>query len=85
MRKVEIESVGDLEALPEDEWVEVPEGLHAKFVYSIDRENNKLTIVLPEEIAKRIGNRLFASFDEGKIVISEIKEWWEWIENSGNF
>jgi len=74
MRKVEIESVGDLEALPEDEWVEVPEGLHAKFVYSIDRENNKLTIVLPEEIAKRIGNRLFASFDEGKIVISEIKE-----------
>ena len=74
MRKVEIESVEDLEALPEDEWVEVPEGLHAKFVYSIDRENNKLTIVLPEEIAKRIGNRLFASFDEGKIVISEIKE-----------
>ena len=74
MRKVEIESMEDLEALPEDEWVEVPEGLHAKFVYSIDRENNKLTIVLPEEIAKRIGNRLFASFDEGKIVISEIKE-----------
>ncbi|RJS69923.1 hypothetical protein CW714_07955 [Methanophagales archaeon] len=74
MRKVKIESVEDLEALPEDEWVEVPEGLHAKFVYSIDRENNKLTIVLPEEIAKRIGNRLFASFDEGKIVISEIKE-----------
>ena len=74
MRKVEIESVEDLEALPEDEWVEVPEGLHAKFVYSIDRENNKLTIVLPEEMAKRIGNRLFASFDEGKIVITEIKE-----------
>jgi len=74
MRKVEIESVEDLEALPEDEWVEVPEGLHAKFVYSIDRENNKLTIVLPEEIAKRIGNRLFASFDEGKMVVSEIKE-----------
>ena len=74
MRKVKIESVEDLEALPEDEWVEVPEGLHAKFVYSIDRENNKLTIVLPEEIAKRIGNRLFATFDEGKIVISEIKE-----------
>ena len=74
MRKVKIESVEDLEALPEDEWVEVPEGLHAKFVYSIDRENNKLTIVLPEEIAKRIGNRLFAPSDEGKIVISEIKE-----------
>ena len=74
MRKVEIESVEDLEALPEDEWVEVPEGLHAKFVESIDRENNKLTIVLPEEVAKRIENRLFTSFDEGKIVIREIKE-----------
>ncbi len=74
MRKVKIESMEDLESLPEDEWVEVPEGLHAKFVYSVDRENNKLTIVLPEEIAKRIGNRLFASFDDGKIVISEIKE-----------
>lgn len=36
MRKLKIESVGDLEALPEDEWVEAPEGLHAKFVYSID-------------------------------------------------
>ncbi len=36
MRKVKIKSVGDLEALPEDEWVEGPEGLHAKFVYSID-------------------------------------------------
>jgi len=34
----------DLESLPEDEWIEVPEGLHAKFVHSIDRENNKLTI-----------------------------------------
>ena len=32
MQKVKIESVGDLEALPEDEWIEVPEGLHAKFV-----------------------------------------------------
>lgn len=73
MRKIKIESMEDLEALPEDEWVEVPEGLHAKFVYTVDRENNKLTIVLPEEIAKRIGNRLFASFDEGKIIISEIK------------
>ncbi len=74
MRKVKIESMDDLEALLEDEWVEVPEGLHAKFVYSVDRENNKLTIVLPEEIAKKIGKRLFASFNEGKIVISEIKE-----------
>jgi len=74
MRKVKIESTEDLESLPEDEWVEVPEGLHAKFVYRIERENNILTIVLPEEIAKKMGNRLFASFDEGKIVINEIKE-----------
>lgn len=74
MRKVKLESMENLESLPEDEWVEVPEGLHAKFVYSVDRENNKLTITLPEDVAKKIGNRLSASFDDGKIVISEIKE-----------
>ncbi len=71
---MKIETMEDLESLPEDEWVEVPEGLHAKFVYSVDRENNKLTITLPEEVAKRIGHRLSASFKDGKIVISEIKE-----------
>ncbi|MDP2766144.1 MAG: hypothetical protein Q8O41_01645 [Candidatus Methanoperedens sp.] len=71
MRKVKIEHVEDLESLPEDEWVEVPEGLHAKFVYRIERENNILTIVLPEDIAKKMGTRLFASFDKGKIVISQ--------------
>ncbi|MGB7000834.1 MAG: hypothetical protein WBE22_02285 [Halobacteriota archaeon] len=72
MRKVKIESMEDLGSLPEEEWVEVPEGLHAKFVYSVDRENSKLTITLPEEVAKKIGKRLCASFEEGKIVISEI-------------
>ena len=71
MRKVKIESMEDMESLPEDEWVEVPEGLHAKFVYSVDRVNNKLTITLPEEVAKKIGNRLCATFDGGNIVISE--------------
>ena len=74
MRKMKVETMEDLESLPEDEWIEVPEGLHAKFVYSIDREDNKLTITLPEEVAKRIGNRLSASFMEGEIVISEVKE-----------
>jgi len=71
MRKVKIESMADMESLPEDEWVEVPEGLHAKFVYSVDRVNNKLTVTLPEEVAKKIGNRLCATFDGGNIVISE--------------
>jgi len=74
MRKVKIESMEDFETLPEDEWVEAPEGLHAKFVYRIERENNKLTIVLPEDIAKKMGNRLSASFDDGKVIISEIGE-----------
>lgn len=74
MRKVRIESMEDFETLPEDEWVEAPEGLHAKFVYRIERENNKLTIVLPEDIAKKMGNRLSASFDDGKVIISEIEE-----------
>lgn len=49
-----------MESLPKEEWVEAPVGLHAKFVYSADRENNELTIALPEEAAKRIG--------EGRVV-----------------
>ncbi len=70
MRRVKIESMEDMESLPEGKWVEAPVGLHAKFVYSVDRENNKLTITLPEEVAKRIGDRLCATFDGGKIVLS---------------
>ena len=66
---MKVETMEDLESLPEDEWIEVPEGLHAKFVHSIDRENNKLTITLPEEVAKRMGDRLSAYFKDGKIVI----------------
>jgi hypothetical protein len=73
MQKVKIESIEDLESLPEDEWVEVPEGLHAKFVYRIERKKNILKITLPEDIAKKMGNKLFASFDKGRIVISENK------------
>ena len=73
MGKVKIETMADLESLPEEEWVDVPEGLHAKFVYSVDRVNSKLTITLPEEVAKKIGKRLCASFEDEKIVIREIK------------
>jgi hypothetical protein len=57
MRRVKIESMVDMEALPEGEWVEAPVGLHAKFVYSVDREDNKPMIALPEEVAKRIGEK----------------------------
>ena len=35
MRKVKIESMEDLESLLGDEWVEAPEGLHAKFLYRV--------------------------------------------------
>lgn len=73
MRKKKIETMGDLESLPEDEWIEVLEGLHAKFVHSIDRENNKLTITLPEEVAKKMGDRRSSYFKDGRIVISEIE------------
>ena len=66
MRRVEIESMEDMESLPKGEWVEAPVGLHAKFVYSVDRENNKLTIALQDDAAKRIGDRLCATFDGGR-------------------
>jgi hypothetical protein len=74
MRRVKIESMEDMESLLGGEWVEAPVGLHAKFVYNVDRENNKLTITLPEEVAKRIENRLCATFDGGKIIISGLLE-----------
>jgi len=32
-----------------------------------------LTITLPEEVAKRMGDRLSAYFKDGKVVISEIE------------
>ena len=32
MRRVKIESMEDMESLPEGGWVEAPVGLHAKFV-----------------------------------------------------
>ena len=35
MRRVKIESMEDMESLPEGGWVEAPIGLHAKFVYSV--------------------------------------------------
>jgi len=73
MQKVKIESIEDLESLPEDEWVEAPEGLQPKFVYRIERKKNILKITLPEDIAKKMGNQLFASFDKGRIVISGVK------------
>ena len=55
MRRVEIESMEDMESLPEGGWVEAPVGLPAKFVCSVDRENNKPATALPEEVAKKIG------------------------------
>lgn len=63
--------MGAMEALPEGEWVEAPVGLHTKFVYSVDREGDNTTIVRPEDVAKSIGDRLYAPFDSGKIIINE--------------
>ena len=74
MRRVKIESMWGMGSFPEGEWVEAHSGLHAKFVYSVDRENNKLTITPPEEVAKRIGDWSCATFDGGKIVIGELIE-----------
>ena len=41
---------------------------------ALERENNRLTIALPDEAAKRMGGRLYATFDGGEIVISESLE-----------
>ncbi|MCS4541460.1 MAG: hypothetical protein HY929_03935 [Euryarchaeota archaeon] len=72
MKKVKIESMEDVEALPEGEWVEVPEGLHAKFYYKVNKEANKLTITLPRNMAKRLTGKLLATFKGKKIIIEQI-------------
>ena len=69
MRRVKIESMEDIESLPEGEWVEVPEGLNAKFYYKVSKRGDKLTITLPEGAAEKLRGKLFASFEGGRIVI----------------
>ena len=50
MRKVKIRTVEDMMALPEGEWVEVPDGLDLEVTYdgTVRVERNRVTVQLPK-------------------------------------
>ncbi len=58
MRKVRIETVEELEALPEGEWVSVPEGMKVDWSYeAFALKGTKLDITLPDGVAKQLKSR----------------------------
>lgn len=76
VRKVRIDSVADLEALPDDVWFEAPQGINIPFDYSSYRsEPMALRIKLPAAVLKRLrprrGRRLTARISKGELVIEE--------------
>jgi hypothetical protein len=78
MRKVKIESVADFDALPEGEWVEVPDGLKVELVFGKewdDGNGDRLVINVPRDIARRIkgmkGRRLKARFTGRRLIVEK--------------
>jgi hypothetical protein len=76
MRKVKIESVADFDALPEDEWVEVPKGVKVDLVFDDMRvEDGKILIRLPPSIVKQFkasrGRRLKARITGRQLVVEK--------------
>jgi hypothetical protein len=78
VRRAKIESVADLEALPEDEWVFVPGGIQVDFEYEGFRvEGQSLRIRLPQSVARRFrprrGARLTARISRGELIVEEAR------------
>ncbi len=74
VRKVRIDSLADLKALPEDEWVVAPGGINVKFDYEPIRvEGRSLRIRLPPSVIKQLrprrGGRLKARISKGDLVV----------------
>ena len=58
MKKVRIQSVEDLEALPADEWVEVEGGMKFRWGKGPKRVQGRLLVVpLPPKVRKQLGAR----------------------------
>ena len=75
MRKVRVDSMADFDALPEGEWVEVPDGMKWLVPENPVRiERGKLVIPLPRGAKKalnaRMGDVLEARFAGKSIVVS---------------
>lgn len=76
MRRVKIESVEDLDALPEGEWVHVPEGIKADWSYEGFEVTGKgLDITLPTSVAKQLrslrGKRLRATLKGRHLIVEK--------------
>ena len=74
MRKVKIETLADVRALPEDEWVFVPEGMKVEwgdedFVV----EEHRLEVTLPKEVSRKLralkGKKLKASIRGRRLTV----------------
>lgn len=55
VKKARVDSIEDLEALPEGQWVEVPGGINVEFDYGrFEPEGKALRIRLPRGVARRL-------------------------------
>lgn len=74
MKRVHIQSVEDLEGLPEDEWVEVVGGMRFRWANApIHMEGRKLIVPLPSKVRKqfrpRKGEVLHVRLTKGSLVV----------------
>jgi len=78
VRKVRVDSVADLEALPEGEWVVAPAGINVPFEYEpIRMSGRSLRIRLSPSMLRRLrpkrGRRLTARISGGELVVEEAR------------
>ena len=76
VREVRIDSMEDLEALPEDEWVVARGGINVPFDYTeYNRSRRSLRIRLPpavlRELRPRRGRQLKARISKGELVVEQ--------------
>lgn len=76
VRKVRINSVEDLEAIPEDEWVIAEGGINVPFDFSeYEKGGRALRIRLPPAVLRKLrprrGRRLSARISRGELVVEE--------------
>jgi len=74
MRKVKIETLEDARALPEDEWVFVPEGMKIEWAdEAFAIEGDRLEVTLPTDVSRKLrsfkGRKLKARINGRKLTI----------------
>ncbi len=79
VRKVKIDSIADLDAIPEDEWVVAPDGINVPFDYEhFHVEGRAVLIRLPSSVLKELrprrGRRLRALISKREFVVEEVRQ-----------